>query len=78
MFVLNLIIKQKWFVHFFVKNAFSVLLVVSFSNGAKRYYDTFNNCINYSEAVRSVIQHSYQINKMCPNNLHELNLQLPG
>lgn len=78
MFVLSLIIKQKWFVQFFVGIAFLILFVVSFLVGSGRYQDAFNNCVNHGEAVRAALQQYYQANKMYPKNLLELNIQLPG
>ena len=78
MVVLNLIIKQKWFVHFFVGIAFLILLLVSFLIGARRYQAAFNDCINNGEAVRTALQQYYQANKLYPKDLHALNRQLPG
>ena len=78
MFVLNLTIKQKWFVHFFVGIAFLILFIAAFSIGVKRYQQAFNDCINQGEVVRTALQRYYQANKMYPKNLQELNSQLPG
>ena len=78
MFVLNLMIKQKWFVQFFVGFAFLVLLVVSFSIGSNLYHDAFNDCVEHGEGVRVALQKYYQKNKMYPKSLSDLNINLPG
>jgi hypothetical protein len=78
MFGLNLIIHQKWFVHFFVGLAFLILLLVSFSIGQSKYHDAFNDCVDNGEKVRAALQTFYQKNKVYPKSLAELNTTLPG
>jgi hypothetical protein len=78
MFALNSVIKQKWWVHFFVGLAFLILLVVSFSIGQSKYHDAFNDCINNGEKVRSALQSFNDNNKVYPKTLAELKMALPG
>ncbi len=78
MFVLNLAIKQKWFVHFSVGFVFLILLVVSFSIGSTSYQDAFNDCVEQGEGVRVALQKYYQKNKMYPKSLSDLTINLPG
>ena len=78
MFMLNLMIKQKWFVQFFMGFAFLVLLAISFSIGSTSYQHAFNDCVEHGEGVRLVLQKYYQTNKMYPKSLSDLNINLPG
>jgi hypothetical protein len=78
MFVLNLMIKQKWFIHFFVGLAFFVLLAVAFSYGSSSSQNAFNDCVENGEKVRMALAYYYQKNQRYPNKLAELNIDLPG
>jgi hypothetical protein len=78
MFVLNLIIKQKWFIHFFVGFAFFVLLAVAFSYGSSSSQNAFNDCVENGEKVRVALANYHQNNQRYPNKLAELNIDLPG
>jgi hypothetical protein len=78
MFLLNLMIQQKWWVHLFVGTAFMILLVMSFSIAEGKYHDAFNECVENGEKVRSALQDYYVRTKAYPNTLAELKMNLPG
>jgi hypothetical protein len=78
MFVLNAIIKQKWFIHFFVGLAFFVLLAIAFSYGSSSAQNAYNDCVDHGEKVRLALQDFYTKNKAYPKTLAELNNTLPG
>ena len=78
MFVLHAIIKQKWFIHFFVGFAFFMVLAVAFSYGASSAKNAFNDCVENGEKVRLALQDFYAKNKVYPKTLAELNIALPG
>ena len=78
MFMLNLVIQQKWFVHFSVGFIFLILLAISFSIGSTSYQNAFNDCVEHGEGVRVALQKYYQKNKMYPRSLSDLTINLPG
>jgi hypothetical protein len=78
MFLLNLIIKQKWFVHFFVGFAFFGLFVAANLFGADIYHYAFNDCVNKGENVRLALRNFYVANKSYPKSLADLKINLPG
>lgn len=78
MFMLNVMIKQKWFINFFMGLFFLILLVVTFSVGQSKYRDAFNDCVVNGEKVRAALKVYYLKNNVYPKTLAELKITLPG